>query len=188
MNIKQHWFETAREQKSPNFDDRPDENDISLIVIHCISLPPGKFGNNFIDQLFCNQLRPQDHPYFAEIHQLHVSAHIMIDRRGNVTQYVPFNKRAWHAGQSTYGGREKCNDFSIGIELEGTESTAYTEIQYKQLATTTEALIRHYPGLSEKRITGHCDIAPGRKLDPGDSFDWNNFSKLLRTKILTRKR
>ncbi len=187
MNIKQHWFEAAREQKSPNYDDRPDENDISLIVIHCISLPPGKFGNNFIDQLFCNQLKPQDHPYFAEIHQLRVSAHIMINRKGGITQYVPFNKRAWHAGQSMHGGREKCNDFSIGIELEGTEITAYTEAQYQQLVCIIDALIKYYPGLSEQHITGHCDIAPGRKLDPGNSFDWDKFSKLLRNYKNTRK-
>lgn len=183
MKINQHWLKGARAQKSPNYDDRPDENDISLIVIHCISLPPGKFGDNFIDLFFCNQLRPQDHPYFAGIYQLRVSAHLLINRKGCITQYVPFNKRAWHAGQSIYGGREKCNDFSIGIELEGTESSTFTETQYQKLAGTTAALLECYPKLSEKRITGHCDIAPGRKLDPGDSFNWEKFDSLLKNKL-----
>ena len=183
MKINQHWLTGARAQESPNYDDRPVENDISLIVVHCISLPPGKFGANFIDLFFCNQLRPQDHPYFAGINQLRVSAHLMIDRKGCITQYVPFNKRAWHAGPSIYGGREKCNDFSIGIELEGTESIPYTEAQYQQLAATSHALLRCYPKLSDQRITGHCDIAPDRKMDPGDSFNWEKFARLLKLKL-----
>lgn len=167
---------------SPNFDDRPDTGDISLLVIHCISLPPGEFGTPCIGQLFCNQLNPDEHPYFQQIYQLQVSAHLLIKRDGEIVQYVPFDKRAWHAGASSYQGRERCNDFSIGIELEGTETTPYTDVQYQQLAGVVSALVNHYPGLSFNRISGHSDIAPGRKTDPGDSFDWNKLHGLLTVK------
>ena len=173
MNIDQHWLTNINRIPSPNFDERPDPTDISLLVIHCISLPPGEFGNPYIDQLFCNLLNPDDHPYFQEIHQLTVSAHLLIKRDGSCVQFVPFDKRAWHAGKSSFEGRERCNDFSIGIELEGTESIAYTEEQYVQLAAVTHTLLKTYPKLSRQRITGHCDIAPGRKTDPGASFDWH---------------
>jgi N-acetyl-anhydromuramoyl-L-alanine amidase len=179
MNITRHLLTEAAQIISPNFDDRPDANDISLLVIHCISLPPGEFGTDCITQLFCNQLDPDGHPYFKEIHQLKVSSHLVIKRSGEITQYVPFDKRAWHAGQSTYQGRERCNDFSIGIELEGTETTPYREAQYVELAAVTKALLAIYPGLSTDRITGHSDIAPGRKTDPGNSFDWQKFYCLL---------
>ena len=179
MQIKNHWLIPAEKKPSDNQDDRPDENDISLIVIHCISLPPGQFNTPYIDQLFSNQLLAQDHPYFQEIHQFKVSAHILINRKGKISQYVPFNKRAWHAGLSTYQGRSQCNDFAIGIELEGTETLAYTEQQYSQLALLIKTLLNHYPGLSHKRITGHSDIAPGRKNDPGASFSWQKFFRLL---------
>jgi AmpD protein len=164
---------------SPNFDERPDAEDISLLVIHCISLPPGEFGQNFISQLFCNQLKPNDHPYFEAIHQLKVSAHLLIKRDGGCVQFVPFNQRAWHAGQSCYQGRERCNDFSIGIELEGTESLAYTDAQYKQLSEIINTLLAAYPNLSLQKITGHSDIAPGRKTDPGESFNWPRLYALL---------
>jgi len=180
MDIKQHRLVCANQISSPNFNDRPDERDISLIVIHSISLPPGQFNNHFIDQLFCNQLNPSDHPYFEAIYQLRVSAHLLIGRNGGITQYVPFNKRAWHAGASEFGGRTDCNDFSIGIELEGAESTAFTDQQYVKLATTITALIQHYPRLDEKRITGHSTIAPGRKTDPGEHFAWDKLFDLLR--------
>jgi N-acetyl-anhydromuramoyl-L-alanine amidase len=179
MDITQHWLNTASRIQSPNFDDRPDECDISLLVIHCISLPPGEFGNDCIDQLFCNLLNPDDHAYFKEIHQLKVSSHLVVKRTGDLVQYVPFDKRAWHAGQSCYGGRERCNDFSIGIELEGTETVPYTDAQYQQLADSVRVLLDTYPRLSTQRIVAHSDIAPGRKTDPGESFDWQKLYCLL---------
>lgn len=179
MKINQHWLTDVTRTPSPNFDERPDPTDISLLVIHCISLPPGEFRNHYIDQLFCNQLDPSEHPYFEEIHQLTVSAHILIRRTGEVVQYVPFDKRAWHAGKSEYEGRKRCNDFSIGIELEGTELIEYTDQQYVQLAAVIQTLLESYPKLSTQRITGHSDIAPGRKNDPGASFDWQRLFGLL---------
>jgi AmpD protein len=172
MIIEQHRLTNAKQIPSPNYDDRPNPDDISLLVIHCISLPPGEFDNPYINQLFCNVLDPDAHPYFKEIHQLTVSAHLLIKRDGSCIQYVPFNKRAWHAGKSSYQGKERCNDFSIGIELEGTESIPYTEAQYIQLAEVIDSLLKAYPNLSKQQITGHSDIAPGRKNDPGASFDW----------------
>ncbi|MGZ8152856.1 MAG: 1,6-anhydro-N-acetylmuramyl-L-alanine amidase AmpD [Methylovulum sp.] len=179
MQINQHWLTDVIRTPSPNFDDRADPLDMSLLVIHCISLPPGQFGNPYIDQLFCNRLDPDAHPYFQTIYQLTVSAHLLIKRTGEIVQYVPFDKRAWHAGKSSYEGRERCNDFSIGIELEGTEFEAYTGAQYDSLAEVTRVLLETYPGLSRQRITGHSDIAPGRKTDPGPSFDWRRFAVLL---------
>ena len=172
MIIEQHRLTNAKQIPSPNYDDRPNPVDISLLVIHCISLPPGEFDNPYINQLFCNVLDPDGHPYFKEIYQLTVSAHLLIKRDGSCVQYVPFNKRAWHAGKSNYQGKERCNDFSIGIELEGTESIPYTEAQYIQLAEVIDSLLKAYPNLSKQQITGHSDIAPGRKNDPGASFDW----------------
>jgi AmpD protein len=180
MNINQHWLTNITQTPSPNFDERPDPADISLLVIHCISLPPGEFGNHYIDRLFCNQLDPDDHPYFEDVYQLTVSAHLLIKRDGSCVQYVPFDKRAWHAGKSIYEGRERCNDFSIGIELEGTESIDYTDQQYVQLAHVIRSLLEAYPKLSTQRITGHSDIAPGRKTDPGASFDWQRLLGLLK--------
>jgi len=148
---------------------------MSLLVIHCISLPPEKFGGNYIDQFFCNQLNPDEHPYFKEIHQLRVSSHLLIKRSGEIVQYVAFNTRAWHAGLSEYRGQDKCNDFSIGIELEGSETQPYTDKQYDQLIAVSKALINHYPDLSAEHIVRHSDIAPGRKTDPGESFRWEKF-------------
>lgn len=179
MNIDRNLLTEATWLPSPNYDERPDPSDISLVVIHCISLPPGEFGGDYIDQLFTNKLNPVEHVYFNEIYQLTVSSHLLIKRTGEIVQYVPFDKRAWHAGKSDYQGREKCNDFSIGIELEGTESVDYTSEQYVQLAAIIDALIKTYPKLSAQRITGHCDIAPGRKTDPGASFDWSKLYQLL---------
>jgi AmpD protein len=173
MNIKQHWLSSAQRVPSPNFDERADASDISLLVIHCISLPAGEFDGDYINQLFCNTLNPNDHPYFQTIYQLKVSAHLLIRRSGEIVQYVPFDKRAWHAGVSCYQERDKCNDFSIGIELEGTEFVPYTDAQYQQLNTVIAALLESYPTLSRQRITGHSDIAPERKTDPGASFDWS---------------
>jgi AmpD protein len=180
MNINQHWLTDIARSTTPNLDDRPDPEDISLLVIHCISLPPGEFGNNYIDKLFNNRLDANEHPYFKEIHQLKVSAHLLIKRDGVCVQYVPFDKRAWHAGKSVYEGRERCNDFSIGIELEGTEFVDYTDQQYLQLAVVIHALLKAYPKLTTQRITGHSDIAPGRKTDPGAFFDWQRFLDLLK--------
>ena len=181
MIIKNHWLSQATKILSPNFDIRPIEKDISLVVIHCISLPPNKFGGQYIDQLFCNQLDPNEHDYFKEIHQLKVSSHLLIKRDGNIVQYVPFNKRAWHAGASSYNNRDQCNDYSIGIELEGTETIKYTDRQYKQLVATLKALLQQYPQLSTEHITGHCHIAPTRKIDPGESFDWTRLSLALQS-------
>jgi N-acetyl-anhydromuramoyl-L-alanine amidase len=179
MNIDRNLLTNATWVPSPNFDERPDPTDISLLVIHCISLPPGEFGNNYIDNLFTNKLNPDEHPYFKEILPLRVSTHLLIKRTGDIVQYVSFDKRAWHAGQSNYKGRDKCNDFSVGIELEGTEYSNYTPEQYQQLAEAIKALLKTYPNLSASHITGHSDIAPGRKKDPGDFFDWARLFLLL---------
>jgi AmpD protein len=171
MNIKNHWFTHITHVASPNFNERPDENDISLLVIHCISLPPNEFGGGYIEDLFCNRLNPDAHPYFQDIYTLQVSAHLLIRRGGECVQFVPFNKRAWHAGVSNFQGRENCNDFSIGIELEGCEMVVYTEKQYETLNAVIAALQKTYPNLTD--MTGHSDIAPGRKIDPGASFNWS---------------
>lgn len=179
MIIHDHYLSAATRVDSPNCDDRPDPDDISLLVIHCISLPPEQYGGDYIDQLFCNCLSPDEHPYFKEIYQLTVSAHLLIRRDGSIKQYVPFNRRAWHAGVSQYQGRERCNDFSIGIELEGTVTQGYTDSQYQNLAQTVKTLLTDYPRLSREHIAAHSDIAPGRKTDPGPLFDWERFYGLL---------
>ena len=178
IDIPSGLIKEAHQKVSPNCDDRPSETDISLIVIHGISLPPGKFGGNYIDQLFCNELNSSEHPYFKEIEGLQVSSHLLIRRDGEVVQYVPLNKRAWHAGVSCYEKRECCNDFSIGIELEGEDKTPYADIQYQVLSKLIKSLIKSYPNLSDKTIAGHSDIAPGRKTDPGEAFDWERLNKL----------
>ena len=162
----------CRQVLSPHFDMRPGGMAAELIVVHGISLPPGEFGGPWIDRLFCGDLPPAAHPYFAAIAGLRVSAHALVRRDGALVQYVPFQSRAWHAGASEWGGRRACNDFSIGIELEGTDETAYADAQYAALAALVRALLDAYPALSRDRIVGHSDIAPGRKTDPGLSFDW----------------
>ena len=162
----------ARQVPSPNCDERPDCDDISLIVIHGISLPPGEYGGAWIDDLFTNRLDPDAHPYFPGIVHLRVSSHVLIRRDGELVQYVPFRMRAWHAGESCYQGRSCCNDYSIGIELEGIDDEPYTRRQYEQLAAIIRLLARTFPGISADRICGHSDIAPGRKSDPGMAFDW----------------
>lgn len=177
-SIEDHLLEGARLCPSPNHNERP-AGEISLLVIHNISLPPGQFGGPGICQLFTNCLDPNEHPYYAEIHRLEVSAHLLIDRQGEVTQFVPFNRRAWHAGRSCFAGRDNCNDFSIGIELEGTDETPYTAAQYEMLQQVTRALMKTYPAITPERICGHSDIAPGRKTDPGPAFDWARFHRLL---------
>ncbi|MCF6218401.1 MAG: 1,6-anhydro-N-acetylmuramyl-L-alanine amidase AmpD [Gammaproteobacteria bacterium] len=167
----------ARLLLSPNFDRRPDPDEVSLLVIHNISLPPGKFGGNEIAEFFCNQLDSSRHPFFSQIKDMKVSAHLLIDRKGALTQFVPLHKRAWHAGQSCFAGREECNDFSIGIELEGGDNTPYTKEQYKVLADVTHLIMQHYPAITRERITGHNSISPGRKTDPGPAFDWPRYRK-----------
>lgn len=179
LNKETAWLDDQRKVASPYFNARPDASDISLIVIHNITLPPGEFGGGYIDQLFGGTLNPNDHPYFAQINR-EVSAHVMIDRQGLLTQYVSFYDRAWHAGKSSYQGRENCNDFSIGIELEGTDEAAFTPSQYETLTALIKELFKHFPGLSSKTITGHSDIAPGRKTDPGPCFDWQRLLDKIR--------
>jgi AmpD protein len=166
------WLDEARRVPSPNCDARPAGADITLMVVHGISLPPGEYGGGWIDDLFCNRLDPQAHPYFREISGLQVSSHLLIRRDGELVQYVPFSKRAWHAGDSCFDGRDACNDFSVGIELEGQDTEAYTDRQYEQLAAVMQVLVATYPGLALDRVAGHSDISPGRKTDPGPAFDW----------------
>lgn len=167
---------------SPHCDERPSDMPIDMIVIHGISLPPGEFGTGAIDQFFCGVLDVTTHPSYAVIASLRVSAHLLISRTGVITQFVPFDKRAWHAGTSSFQGRDCCNDFSIGIELEGTDECAYETIQYETLANVIHLLMNHYPHITYERIVGHSDIAPGRKTDPGPCFDWSNLHALLKGK------
>ena len=174
-------LDEARQVESPNCDDRPDESDFDLIVVHGISLPPGQYGGSWIDALFTNSLAPDAHPYFKEIHQLEVSSHLLIKRTGEIVQYVPFHKRAWHGGKSIFDNRERCNDFSIGIELEGSDEQEYEDEQYQQLARVIRTLCETYPKLNTQRIAGHSEIAPGRKTDPGPAFDWDKLHQLLKT-------
>lgn len=162
----------AEVRNSPNRDARPDGAEPSLIVVHGISLPPGEFGGDEIEALFANTLDWDAHPYFAEIRGLEVSSHLLIRRDGSVLQFVPFTDRAWHAGESCFRGRHRCNDYSIGIELEGDDDTPYEDCQYDVLQGLIRALCDAYPGLSPRSVAGHCDIAPGRKTDPGPAFDW----------------
>ncbi len=173
------WLANAAQCPSPNANQRPSGQEISLLVIHNISLPPGEFGTGFVAALFCNQLDPSLHPYFATIAELQVSAHLFIDRLGHVTQFVAFTERAWHAGASTFNGVENCNDYSIGIEMEGCDNIAYTNNQYIALDEVTRQILAAYPKITPERIVGHSDIAPQRKTDPGPAFDWARFHSLL---------
>jgi len=177
--IVDHWLNIAHKVPSPNFNQRPHNTPVSLLVIHNISLPPGEFGGGYVQQFFQNRLDANRHPYFATIAAVQVSAHLFIERDGNVTQFVGFDQRAWHAGTSSYDGVANCNDYSIGIELEGTDTLAYTDEQYAALAKVTRQLLLTYPTLTPERITGHEHIAPGRKTDPGPAFDWPRFSASL---------
>jgi AmpD protein len=163
---------------SPNCSSR-EKGEISLLVIHNISLPPGKFGGGHVEEFFQNILDPQAHPYFDEIKELKVSSHLFIDRDGSITQFVPFDKKAWHAGVSNFNGRENCNEFSIGIELEGTDELEYTQQQYDSLVEVSRELMVLYPLITKDNIVGHCDIAPGRKTDPGKAFDWDLYRSRL---------
>jgi AmpD protein len=166
----------AAQIASPNCDARPAGARISLLVIHGISLPPGEFGGPWIVELFTNRLKTDAHPYFAKVANQKVSAHFLIRREGSLAQFVPCSMRAWHAGVSDWRGDERCNDFSIGIELEGADDVPYTDAQYTMLAALTRALRRRY---RIRDIVGHCDIAPGRKTDPGAAFDWKRFRRLI---------
>lgn len=173
------WVEGARRLPSPNYNQRPKACIVDLLVIHNISLPPGHFGGPFVDRLFCNQLDPAGHPYFAAIAGLTVSSHLFVNRLGRLTQYVDLRERAWHAGASSFQGVPDCNDYSIGIELEGADDIAYSSRQYGALARVVAALVEAYPGISRDRIVGHCDVAPGRKSDPGPAFDWRRLFRNL---------
>ncbi len=174
-----HWLEGAKIIESPFFDQRVNDADVSLLVVHNISLPPGQFGGPYIEQLFTGKLDPNAHPFFEQIHKLRVSAHCLIRRDGEIVQFVSFNTRAWHAGVSQFAGRKSCNDYSIGIEMEGTDFTGYTEEQYRSLSQLTMCLMKKYPQITKQRVTGHQYIAPGRKTDPGLSFDWSKLFALI---------
>jgi len=176
--IDNGWLTEVEIQQSSHCEPRAENEVVSLLVVHNISLPPGQFGGSHITDFFLGNLDPSLDPYFATIHKLRVSAHCLIQRNGHIVQYVSFNDKAWHAGVSTYQGRAKCNDFSIGIELEGTDNVPYTTEQYQQLSRLSKALIATYPDL-DKNIVGHCDIAPGRKTDPGAVFDWPRYREYL---------
>jgi AmpD protein len=179
INTASGLVSEARHSLSPNYDARPDPEDITGIIIHSISLPPGEYGGPWIEDFFLNQLDPSAHPYFGEIESLEVSAHLLIRRDGELVQFVPFHRRAWHAGASQWAGRDKCNDFTIGIELEGDEFSPFTVAQYQQLATVIIAVMAAYPKITADNITGHEHVAPGRKTDPGPHFDWELLTQLL---------
>ena len=179
LDDRAQWLKNVRRLPSPNHDDRPVGGEIDLLVIHGISLPPGEFGSSCIEQLFCNSLDPGAHPYFKQLEDMRVSAHLLIDRKGEIVQFVSFHKRAWHAGRSVFNGRENCNDFSIGIELEGADDVEYESVQYEALAQVIQELQRPWPLLAGGNIRGHCHIAPGRKTDPGPAFDWDRLYALL---------
>ena len=170
----------ARHVPSPNCNARPIGVQVDLLVVHNISLPPGQFGGDHITALFTNTLDPDGHPFFKDIAGLEVSAHFLIRRDGECLQFVSTEERAWHAGQSAWCGRQNCNDFSIGIELEGTDTVDYTEAQYAQLCQLVRRLQHRYPRLKDGAIVGHSDIAPGRKTDPGPAFDWSRFRHALK--------
>jgi AmpD protein len=173
------WFNPpVRRVPSPNFDDRPDDS-LDVVVIHSISLPPGEYGGRHVEELFTNRLSPTAHPYFAEIASLRVSAHLLIDRGGAVVQFVPLGKRAWHAGESSCLGRTRVNDFSIGIELEGCDTESFTLRQYEVLSALLREIRVHWPHIGAERLFGHCDIAAGRKTDPGPFFEWNRLFSML---------
>jgi AmpD protein len=175
MRIVNHILQDVTYKESPNFNDRPDNQEINLIVIHSISLPPKIYNCNHIEKFFLNKLDFSLHSFYQEIQDIKVSAHILIKRSGEVIQFVPFNKRAWHAGKSSFKGVDDCNNFSIGIELEGSDDDYYEEDQYKTLCNLTSVLMSEYNLITKDRIKGHSDIAPGRKTDPGNLFDWSRY-------------
>lgn len=174
---------SARWCGSPNFNERPPGKSPSLLVVHNISLPPGQFSGDAIEQFFCNQLNASAHPYFQTIADLEVSSHLLIRRDGSGLQFVNLKDRAWHAGRSSFEGENECNDFSIGIELEGTDEIPYTDSQYERLAVLSALIMRAWPEITTARVTGHSDIAPGRKTDPGPAFDWSRFQSLVKLRV-----
>jgi AmpD protein len=178
-----HWLEGVARRQSPNCDDRPDPSDISLVVVHGISLPPGQFGTGLVEALFLNRLDVRADRRLADLDGVRVSAHVFIDRNGNVAQFVPFHRRAWHAGVSRHRGRERCNDFSVGVELEGVDDVPYTDAQYAVLERVLGALLARYPRLTLAAIVGHGDVAPGRKTDPGPAFDWPRLMAAVRATV-----
>lgn len=180
LNHSSGWIDDANICRSPNHDERPENTAIDLLVIHNISLPPGQFETGCVEQFFTNSLDHDAHPFFDEIRGVTVSAHFLINRSGALTQFVSTQSRAWHAGQSIFAGRERCNDYSIGVELEGTDDIPYTREQYECLVKLTGVLQASYPAITEQRIVGHSDIAPQRKTDPGDAFDWLYYRRCLR--------
>lgn len=175
------WLQTVEVIQSPNCDARPDNSNIKLIVIHCISLPPMEFGGGYIQQFFCNQLDADAHDYFSSICEMKVSAHCLVERDGNLIQFVSFRDRAWHAGVSQWRGEQNCNDFSIGIELEGSDELNYSDQQYQQLNRLIASLSAAYPEIDSEAVCGHSDIAPGRKTDPGPAFDWQRLDPSFAT-------
>lgn len=175
MQINNGKLSCARQVSTQHLDERCDSTDINLLVVHNIPLPPNQFGGPYIEQLFKGTLKPDDDPFFEQIYQLRVSAHCLIRRDGEIVQFVPFDKRAWHAGLSSFQGRAKCNDFSIGIEMEGADHIPYTDEQYQSLLSVSEAIMQAYPKINLSRVVGHQDIAPFRKTDPGVSFDWSRY-------------
>ncbi|WNO09639.1 1,6-anhydro-N-acetylmuramyl-L-alanine amidase AmpD [Teredinibacter sp. KSP-S5-2] len=181
MQIMNGWLNSARHLPSPNYNQRPEGCRVSLLLIHNISLPPEQFGGGYIEDFFLNKLNPEIHPYFQTIHTLTVSSHCLIDRFGGIIQFVSFDDRAWHAGRSVYDGVSECNDYSIGVELEGADNIPYTEQQYNTLVELTKVLFKCYPEITPNRIAGHSDVAPGRKTDPGPAFDWHKYQTMLET-------
>ena len=175
LTITNHFVDQAKFVESPNFSERPGGVEPSLLVIHNISLPPGEFGGSYVVDFFQNNLDSSKHPYFEEIVNLQVSSHLFINRKGDLIQFVDLSKKAWHAGSSEFEGQKECNDFSIGIELEGTDTELYSDQQYSSLIDLTKCLKKTYSKITNEGIVGHCDIAPGRKTDPGESFDWNRY-------------
>jgi len=172
-------IDVARYVASDNCDERPQGAGVETLIVHAISLPPGEFGGLGIEQLFCNSLDADEHPYYSEICELKVSAHLLVRRDGEVVQFVPLNQRAWHAGVSECLGRENVNDFSIGVELEGSDDAPFEDIQYERLAQLTNVIRQAFPAITPDNIYGHSDIAPGRKTDPGPHFDWQRFRALF---------
>ena len=173
------WFVDARRVPSPNCDERPGDVEVDLAIVHGISLPPGQFGGAQISEMFLNRLNWNDDPFYQDIKGLKVSSHLLVERSGALVQFVPLSRRAWHAGQSRFAGRDRCNDFSVGIELEGTDHVPYTGAQYRVLAAVLMVLMVRFPRIDIGHIVGHCHVAPGRKTDPGPSFRWPCLGAML---------
>ena len=175
MKIRNHRLKDIKFLESPNFNDRPFDEDISLLVIHSISLPPKTYNTDHIERFFLNKLDFTSHSFYKKIDGMKVSAHVLIKRNGEIIQFVPFDKRAWHAGVSSYNGKNDCNNFSIGIELEGNVEDCYTDNQYESLINVTNTILNYYPNIDKTRIIGHSEIAPNRKADPGKNFEWDKY-------------